>query len=113
VRERTEYNAHVIKDYADRLYTQAASMAALYALIGILLTVGLTILVVRAGDVRVLAIAAAVGGLIGGYIGSGRAAALRLEAQIALCQVQIEENTRAAVPPPTGSPETPVGRGFK
>jgi hypothetical protein len=43
-----------------------------------------------------LAVGFLVGGVIGYFIGTERAFVLRLQAQIALCQVQIERNTRSS-----------------
>lgn len=40
---------------------------------------------------------ALVGGILGIFAGRRKAQALRLQAQMALCQVQIEENTRPKV----------------
>jgi hypothetical protein len=38
---------------------------------------------------------AVIGGLLGGWWGYSKGFALRLEAQMALCQTKIEQNTRA------------------
>lgn len=40
-------------------------------------------------------VGAAIGGAIGYFLGSLKANGLRLEAQLALCQVAIEKNTRS------------------
>lgn len=90
------YDPAVIQTYADALYRAADRIAFNSAIMGgaIGLAVGLGI-----GSVANAAPIGALGGaILGGYIGYSRAMArtfqLRLEAQLALCQVEIEMNTR-------------------
>jgi hypothetical protein len=94
------YDAEVIVQFAERLYKQSGSFAATYAVLGILVGAG----VGAAGGsslggaaLVVMAIGAVVGGAVGFSIGQQKAFALRLQAQVALCQVQIEANTRFGV----------------
>jgi hypothetical protein len=79
-----KYDSSLIYQFAASLYKQVGVVIGLVG--GYLVTDG------RGGTVTV------VGGLllgaIGWWIGTQKAFALKLQAQIALCQVQIEENTR-------------------
>lgn len=95
-----KYDAQVIVTFADDLYRQAGSIAATYAVLGVL--IGLVLGAVVGNSVVPdggALIGAALGALLLGAlafkIGQQRAFALRLQAQVALCQVQIEANTRA------------------
>jgi hypothetical protein len=85
------YESSLIYQFADRLYGRASSTivayTALFALIGF--SAGL----IYAGATVGL-IAAVLLGAIGYVFGSEKAFQLKLQAQTALCQVQIEENTR-------------------
>jgi len=86
-----EYDARIIYQFADALYRQARSIVLTYTLIGFLLG-GVGGFVVAA---EFAAIAGAlILGLLGYVVGQQRAFQLKLQAQIALCQVRIEENTR-------------------
>jgi hypothetical protein len=101
------YDPDIIVQYAASLYAQARSIIVTSTLAGIVLGGG-----VMAGVGNALAtllrtdalpsalVAAAVGAVVGGMIGysRGRARAFwyMLQAQEALCQVQIEANTRNA-----------------
>ena len=91
------YDPAVIKRLADSLYQRASAIVALYTTAGVL--VGL-MLGVSAGAFAVGAgvggafIGALAGAFIGWNIGSQKAFWLKLQAQIALCQVEIEANTR-------------------
>ncbi len=96
------YDAKIIQAFADRLYQQAARIVftytLLYAIVGLLVGGALLYFTTRMEGSPML-----VGGLVGallfgaaGYAqGQAKAFALRLQAQMALCQVQIEENTRS------------------
>lgn len=86
----------MIQGFAKAMYSRAALVVGVYTVLGILFfgTAGLTI-----GDFTGSAESSAmVGGIIGGFLGywfgNMKANALRLEAQVALCQVEIEKNTR-------------------
>jgi len=94
----TEYDPKVIQKFVDRLYAQARSIVLTYTIAGVVvggaggyfgsqyLKIGNPIVIAVVGLLLL--------GAIGFAIGSKRAFVLRLQAQTALCQVKIEENTR-------------------
>ena len=91
----TKYDADIIYKFADRLYRQANFIIAAHTILGLLVGgiggyyLGITL------NIEALPIVGAVlAGLIGLAMGNGRAFMLKLQAQTALCQVKIEENTR-------------------
>jgi VIT1/CCC1 family predicted Fe2+/Mn2+ transporter len=94
------YDASVIDEFASRLYSQAASIIATSTIVSLVIgsAVGLVVVVAMKSqnsiDTAVI-IGALAGGIIGFMRGRERAFKLKLDAQIALCQVQIERNTRA------------------
>jgi hypothetical protein len=89
-----EYDAKVIYEFATRLYNRAGTIIAVYALAGGLL--GLFFgSVMRGGGMAFLGMI--ILGGIGYYLGSEKAFQLKLQAQTALCQAKIEENTRVPV----------------
>ena len=84
------YDAKIIIQFAQSLYDQANSVLILFTIIGV---------VVGGGGGSILSteaalIGAIILGAIGYALGQARASQLRLQAQLALCQVAIEENTR-------------------
>lgn len=85
-----KYDPSVIRGFADELYRRANTIvivnAAIFGLVGAL--VGGVV-----KGVGVAIIAALVAGGIGYYLGLQKAFLLKLQAQTALCQVKIEENT--------------------
>ena len=87
-----EYDEKVIFEFASRLYKKARSIVVTYSFLGA---------IVGAGSGLALAQGAGAGfgfliGLLIGYtIGTDRSFSLKLQAQTALCQLQIEKNTRA------------------
>lgn len=94
------YDPGVIVDFAERLYAQARNIEAIYAVIGAVvggaggIAFGLAI-----GGWAVALLLASLGvvsvAFFGLVIGRARAFSLRLQAQSALCQVQLEANTRS------------------
>jgi len=87
------YDPQVLYAFADRLYARANQVIATHTLIGALIG-GAGGFVVHQ-DVDLYAVLGAVLlALIGYAIGTERAFQLKLQAQTALCQVKIEENTR-------------------
>lgn len=88
---KTVYNPDIIQEFADRLYAKANSVTRSYTALGV-------ILLGFAGLATGRLVFAAVGGLIGGAVGYAygkeKAFAHKLQAQTALCQVQIEKNLR-------------------
>ena len=101
------YDATIIYAGVERLYARANTRIATYTLLGV--GIGLSIGYVIAGLLGEFdggrmpyeALCILLFGGIGYSLGRDRAFVLRLRAQIALCQVKIEENTRAASVMPT------------
>ena len=93
-----QYDADIIKSFAAKLYSQATSIVVVFTLFfGILGAVGAAAFMasVRNGfSPIVLGAGVLIGAAIGYSMGSTRAFRLKLEAQIALAQVEIEANTR-------------------
>ena len=95
-----QYDAEVIQQFAARLYKRAASIVFAYSFLGFLLGIvgggaAATSVAGSGGGMIFLVIGAALGLLIGFMLGQEKAFALKLEAQVALCQCQIERNTSA------------------
>ena len=86
------YNPEVIQEFADKLYSRADAIVIGWTAIGALGGFVLGSLM-GGGGIRLFMLFA--GGAIGYAIGLQRAFLLKLQAQEALCQVQIERNTRA------------------
>jgi uncharacterized protein YcfJ len=94
-----EYDSGVVTEFADRLYAQAKNIIVSYTILGALVfgaVGGLGAAATgRAYEALVGAITLGfIGGAIGYARGRERAYTLKLQAQTALCQVRIEENTR-------------------
>ncbi len=90
-----QYDPAIIQKFADKLYTQANTIVVIYTLIGAILGGGLGFAAnanMRLSNVGI--IAAIICGLIGFALGLQRSFMLRVQAQTALCQMKIEENTR-------------------
>lgn len=85
------YDPKIIQEFAEGLYSRATTVVVVnvlfFALVG---GIAGYFLFRAAGTVILMAIGAAVGY----YLGSQRAFLLKLQAQTALCQVEIERNTR-------------------
>jgi len=106
------YDPHVIQQFADRLYRRASTIVITSTLglaliggvlgfwMGLLLDVGSTRVPrhLSLDELGTELIACLIGallfGLIGFMAGRERAFTLKLQAQTALCQAKIEENTR-------------------
>lgn len=92
------YDSSVILTFAERLYEQAAGIEVAYAVGGAVVggaaggAIGAALH--DASSLLIGLIGAVIVGAIAWQLGRQKAAALRLQAQVALCQVQIEENTR-------------------
>src|SRR5262245_13537508 len=92
------YDAALIQEFAQRLYRQANSIILTSTFMGAFLgaivgAAGAGMAGLR-GSVGALALLGVAVGAIAGYVrGRERAFKLKLEAQTALCQVQIERNT--------------------
>lgn len=85
-----QYDPKVIMEFAERLYSRANSIIISYTIIGIIIG-GAGGMVSGSGVVA--AIAAVFVGAIGYYMGTEKAFQYKLQAQTALCQIQIEKNT--------------------
>jgi hypothetical protein len=94
------YNADVIKEFASRLYRKAAAVAALFAICCSLIAAAIggeaTSYLNSTGKFGLLGVVlgGAFGLLVGLAVGRQLGFRWRLQAQLALCQVQIELNTR-------------------
>lgn len=92
------YDPTVIQTMAKKLYQQARSIVVTHVALGTLVGAAAGFLALSALENEGALCAAAAAGLLGGALGFSiaqpKAFLLRLQAQTALCQVQIEENTR-------------------
>lgn len=85
-----QYDPKIIEQFAENLYARAKSIIITYTVMGMILgAVGGTALLPVIGT----GIGAVLFGAIGFSLGRDKAFHLKLEAQIALCQVKIERNT--------------------
>ena len=98
------YDPEIIHEFAKRLYKQAASILIVYTVLGAVMGAAIGAIIVNATSLHRdmnpmigVLIGAAFFGLFGFSIGRERAFKLKLQAQTALCQVKIEENTRTSV----------------
>lgn len=89
----TEYNPELIQKLADKLYSQANSSIVLGTLIGFVAGGFFGLSVSHESAIGVV-IGVVLGSIVGYLIGQSRAFSLRVQAQMALCQRQIELNTR-------------------
>jgi hypothetical protein len=105
----TKYDAAVLQQYADDLYTQARWAIYSTAFIYSLVTFGVCFVLSNSGtifranfhlslDPGVLLVAL-IGGAVGVAAGRKKAFKLKLEAQTLLCQRQVELNTRGNAKP--------------
>ena len=93
------YDPKVIQRFADKLYARASIAMVVSTVLGVI--IGLMVgpflfqsLPVRLAVALPIWISPIVFGLLGFLQGLERAALLRIQAQTALCQLQIERNTR-------------------
>lgn len=93
------YDPAVIQEFASRLYRRANSIVATYTFLGLLTgaSIGTVVGAIAGGESSgmIALIGSLVGAGIGFALGQERAFKLKLEAQVALCQVQIEKNSAA------------------
>jgi hypothetical protein len=87
----TRYDASIIIDYAENLYRQADMTLISTLAVGALLGGGIGGAINQPLGILVGAVAC---GFLGYLIGQNMASQMKLQAQVALCQVQIEQNTR-------------------
>ncbi len=92
----TSYDERIIQTMADTLYAQANSIVRTYTLLGLLVggAGAAAALGERGTSPLVIMVAALVSAAVGFQMAQPKAFALRLQAQQALCQLQIERNTR-------------------
>lgn len=94
----TQYDPHVIQRLADQLYKQAEGTIIIWTFV--LLTIGASCglsiakVTLSSASIIYIIVGALIGALLGFVFGQSRAFSLRVQAQIALCQKQIEENSR-------------------
>jgi hypothetical protein len=108
------YDSHVIHEVAERLYSAAAITEVISAIIGAIGGAGLGLAFASSfgsATIPILIAGIIVGGGLGFWIGHLRAIGLRFSAQMALCQAQIEENTRGNPGSGAGSFSGPRGTG--
>ncbi len=86
-----QYDPKVIYEFADRLHRKANTIIAKCTIVGALIG-GIVGYAVKGAGVALLGLV--IFGAIGFYIGREKAFSLKLQAQTALCQVKIEENTK-------------------
>jgi hypothetical protein len=98
-----QYNADVLQRFADDLYAKAALItgktAVLGGLIGALLVAPLYVIDVARSSVPqqrevILVVPVLIGVLVGSSIGKRKSFNYKLQAQMTLCQMQIEFNSR-------------------
>ena len=85
-----EYDKKIIIEFADRLYNKAASIVVVYTLAGVVIGIFVGLGMKSAPAAL---IAGLIFGALGFYLGKEKAFILKLQAQTALCQAKIEENT--------------------
>ena len=90
---KVTYDPEVIQEFSDRLYAKAKSIIRSYVVLGIII-LGFAGLATQQPIFG--AVGAIIGGLIGYSLGKEKAFQYKLQAQTALCQVQIEANSRVA-----------------
>jgi hypothetical protein len=96
-----QYDPRIVQTFAEKLYARARSIVFAWTLLLGLLGIagGVVLGAVTANPLITLALAVLfciVCATLGFMIGNARAFVLRLQAQVALCQVCIEYNTRVA-----------------
>lgn len=97
-----EYDQRVIKEFAASVYAQASAAEAAATIIGLIVGaavgyLGGSLMTQSSGAALVVVLASGIiGGAIGFQNGKAKALSLRLEAQMALCQAEIEKNTKTA-----------------
>ncbi|MDP6587998.1 MAG: hypothetical protein QF666_00975, partial [Alphaproteobacteria bacterium] len=91
------YDPTVIRSFADELYRIASRIVLMtilkYALVGAVIGAFLGSTIWNS-ELLGAAIVGVIAGIIGKFVGDEKAFEYKLQAQTALCQVQIEENTK-------------------
>ncbi|HEX2834311.1 MAG TPA: hypothetical protein VHW00_14980 [Thermoanaerobaculia bacterium] len=93
-----EYDKYVILEFAERLYDQAKRLVLAYVAGSLLMgvAIGFAIGTMIQNVWTSTLVAAGICCVVGVSLAQQKAFALRLQAQTALCQVEIESNTRRA-----------------
>jgi len=93
-----KYDAKIIQENAERLNAQAKSIIPIQFFIGLfagmIIAGGVTAAIGLGFDFLIISLGVLIGGFMGYGAGQNRSFELRLQAQQALCQMTIEENTR-------------------
>lgn len=91
-----DYDPSIIEEFADKLYSRAASLVATCLVLGLIIgaTAGGLIGVLFQQSGFSAFVGAGIIGALAYQLGREHAFALRLQAQTALCQMRIEANTR-------------------
>ena len=94
-----QYDRAVIQEFAEKLYKKANSIIASYTIVGLLLggVGGYFLGDSIGGGMTTTAIVAVVVALIGFAIGWEKAFLLKVQAQTAMCQMKIEQNTSGKI----------------
>ncbi|WP_375745313.1 hypothetical protein NR800_11325 [Corallococcus interemptor] len=105
-----QYDPSIITKHAQALYNKASGIIFAWSVIGFIAGAAMTKAMNTNTPGPIVVMGGLVVALIGAVFGRGRAFALQLQAQVALCQVATEANTRrtanaAAAAAPTTSPE--------
>jgi len=96
----TKYDPTVIQTFADRLYAEAERIVARYTIVGFVFgaaagaSVGGTAIGGTTAALVLAVLIGAFGAALAAYSAYAKVFELRLRAQTALCQVQIELNSR-------------------
>lgn len=104
----TRYDPRQIQKFAEIMYRQAMVTVVVWTLLGLIIGFVCSALIFWGphrnlglppdiGPNVLVTVLTVISGLIGLAIGQGKAFWYRLQAQILLCQAQIEANTRSAV----------------
>ncbi len=91
-----QFKSEIIEEFADRLYKEASHTISSY-IFGyavVLMVIGALFAFSKGGGWPIVLLTGIIGATIGYYHGKEKAFQLRLQAQTALCQLQIEKNTR-------------------
>lgn len=87
-----QYDAKIIEQFALRLYEKARSIIIWSTIASGIVGYFIGVIIVKSELASYMLLA--FGAANGFYFGTERAFQLKLQAQVALCQVQIEKNTR-------------------